>query len=427
MNDVILHPQRLRLSEHVFGVILVCLMAEGGPSEVLAQDRGNTSAQEYGDAVYRKLEGFWTVNYNHAAIFSGLNGSHSGRVTQALGSGSTTHETSFVTAFTDYGNDYYGAYTLVDRSMSFTDRKNVVKIANDLVNALIPYPSTPPQIPLCLVPIGSSFDGSVGDISNIRCDGFVEYSYEKNGFRVWRNQSYPDSAWSIVSNLDYHNDRPDLTRNPEREMSPWAQRGAPCNTGPGFLGCSYSAPDTKMNRAAVINLPKYEVTKVDGNGYADVTIRATDESGIHYIRYKKPGDVNWVDSQVQSQHPTSDSYSLGPIRITSSGTLFVYAMDNGGNAPSPANAPGYTINVTTISVPTIRTDPASVKSSTSAILNATITDTGGTAVTDRRFEWGTTPSPDGTWTATNIRGIPIAVSGNSFSADLSNLSPNRGC
>jgi len=336
MNNLLPRPRSWRVSRGVFGFILGCVFA--GVQPVIAQNRGNTSAQEYGDPVYRVLEGtagFLGYNYNHTAIHAGLNSSGSGRVMQALGEGYTTHETSFSSAFIRYGSDYYGAYTLNNRTMNFTDRKNVVKTASDLVDAKIPYPPVGMGLlaPKCLLWYGTSFDGTINDITNIRCDGFVEYCYETNGFRVWRNKSYGDSTWNITNSVyvDYHNDRPDSTRNPEREASPWAQRGAPCATGPSTpLGCSYSAPDTKMNRAAVINLPTYQVTQTAGNGFVDVTVRATDESGIHYIVYKRPGDAGWSYSPTQPQHPSTDSYSY-TVRVTSSGTFYAYAMDNGGN------------------------------------------------------------------------------------------------
>jgi len=344
-------PTFYHLAAHYFlHMSLLCFFLLGeGFQTVAAQDRGNTSAQEYGDPVYRELGGLagFIYDYNHTAIFSGLDNYHNGRVREALGSGTTTHEAYFDSEFTSYGSNYYGAYTLNNRTMSFTDRKSVVSIAIDLVNAAIAYPSTFLQVPVCLEYYGSSFDGTVADISNIRCDGFVEYCYEKNGFRVWRNQTYADSTWSIVLYPDYHNDRPDLTRNPESEASPWAQRGAPCATGPDLLGCSYSAPDTKMNSAAVIKLPKYQVTEVTANGYVDVTVRATDESGIHYIGYQKPGDTSWSYSPTQQQDPTTDSYSY-TIRVTRSGNFYTFAVDGGGNYPDTASE--YFINVTTTQV-----------------------------------------------------------------------------
>ncbi|MGD1046630.1 MAG: T9SS type A sorting domain-containing protein [Bacteroidota bacterium] len=341
------------LTNHFLHLGLLSLFSLGaGVQIVAAQDRGNTSAQEYGDPVYRVLDGlagFLGYNYNHTAIFSGLDNFHNEQVREALGSGTTTHEVSYDTEFTNYKGDasnYYGAYTLNNRTMSFTDRKSVVSLAIDLVNAAIAYP---PLIPACLDYYGTTFDGTVADIMDIRCDGFVEYCYEKNGFRVWRNQLYADTTWSIAKYPDYHNDRPDITRNPESEASPWAQRGAPPGpTGPQvILDFGYILPDTKMTSASVIKVPTYQVTQATGSGYVDVTVRATDESGIHYIGYKKPGDANWSYSPTQVQDPTSDSYSY-TVRVITSGYFYTFAVDNGGNYP--ASAPGYLITVSATSV-----------------------------------------------------------------------------
>ena len=351
--------------QRMLGLVALAL---GLLQPLIAQDRGNTTAQEYGDAVYRSYEPFsfpgLSYDYNHTGIFAGLDSSHNGRVLQAYGPGTTTEEVSLSSVFTSYGTNYYGAYTLSNQTMSFSDRKNVVKTASDLANALIPYPPTNPTltdifgIPYAILYYGTSFDGSVGDISNIRCDGFVEYSYEKNNYRVWRNTDYPDSQWSIVNYPDTHNDLPDNTRNPNTELSPWAQRGAPPTTGPYVLGSPYSGPpypDTKMTSSAIISYPTYQVTQTAGNGYVDVVVTATDESGIHLIGYKKPGDSNWSYSPTQAQHPTSASYSYS-VRATSSGTFAVFAEDNGGNIPTAAL--GYTVTMASAPV-VIATQPQS--------------------------------------------------------------------
>jgi hypothetical protein len=370
----------------LFASLIGFVMLSGQVTSVVALDRGNTTAQEYGDAVYRELEGvagFLGYDYNHTAIFAGFDNGHNGRVLQALGSGYVTHEEYFNYAFTSHGTYYYGAYTLSNRTMTFTDRRNVVTTAISLVNAAIAYPSTFPLFPVCIVYYGSVFDGTVADISNIRCDGFVEFCYEKNNFRVWRNQDYADSQWSIVSYPDWNNNRADSTRNPEDEASPWAQRGAPCATGPiSSLGCSYLPPDTKMTSAAITNLPTYQVTTNGGPGYLDVTIQATDESGIHYIGCIIPGTSTWDFGQTQPQHPTSASYSR-TVHVTTNGTLWYFARDNGGNYPPFAT--GYTVIVPPpdTTKPTVSiTNPPSAKTYTNSqtvTISATAADNIGVA------------------------------------------------
>src|SRR6266487_2945127 len=82
---------------------------------LVAQDRGNTASQEYGDAVYRELDGFagfLGYDYNHTSIFAGFDSEHIPKVMQALGSGSVTDEVSFNDEFKSSAHFYYGAYTL---------------------------------------------------------------------------------------------------------------------------------------------------------------------------------------------------------------------------------------------------------------------------------------------------------------------------
>ena len=73
-------PTFYHLAAHYFlHMSLLCFFLLGeGFQTVAAQDRGNTSAQEYGDPVYRELGGLagFIYDYNHTAIFSGLDNYH---------------------------------------------------------------------------------------------------------------------------------------------------------------------------------------------------------------------------------------------------------------------------------------------------------------------------------------------------------------
>jgi hypothetical protein len=298
---------------------------------------GNLQAQEYGDAVYRAL-GFWSsvgLDYNHTGVFSGVSGSHVARVMEAKGealpsSDDTTVEVDLY-EFNGPSQTYYGAYTKSNLTVNFTGRKSIVATASSLVDAYKSY-----VIFDALDYYGLSFDGSIAGISYIRCDGVVEYCYEANGYILWWPTANP-SHWNIAVYPDDHNDAPTPPTDPSYEFSPFAQRGAP---GGSFFG---QPGNTYLTRPSVISLPTYQLTQVTNAGYADVTIQATDESGIHYIGYIKPGETNWNYSPTQAQHPTSDTYAFGPVRLTNSGTLYVFAMDNGGNLP--AFATNYTITV----------------------------------------------------------------------------------
>lgn len=297
---------------------------------------GNLQAQEYGDAVYRQIANDWLnffgADYNHTAVYAGMNSSHVTKVMAATGEasssgGDTTAEVDFSDINNRSGLSYYGAYTKSDLTISFTGRKSVVATAVSIVDTYIPY--------VAFDAINFYAGGrSVGYISEIRCDAVVEYAYEANGYAVWWWAGYPND-WSILSFPADHNDAPTPPSDPSYEFSPWAQRGAPGHS-PTY--------NTFLTRPSVINLPTYQVTTNGGPGYLDVTVQAKDESGIHFIGVVKPGEASWTYSPTQPQHPTSDSYSW-TVRITNSGTLYYAALDNGGNAPSAAQTPSVTITV----------------------------------------------------------------------------------
>jgi len=70
-----------------------------------------------------------------------------------------------------------------------------------------------------------------------------------------------------------------------------------------------------------------------------------------------------------------------------------------------------------IAVPSVTTNNATNISSTSATLNATITNDGGASILERRFDWGTNGNRTD-YTAS------VQVSGNTFSYNLTSLTPN---
>jgi hypothetical protein len=360
-------------------LLLIFLWCAPLRSQAQIPTYGNLQAQEYGDAVYRELNVFWLTffgaDYNHTMVYAGINGSHvpkvMGATSEASSSGGdVTAEVDLSDMNNRVGLSYYGAYTKSNLTVSFTGRKSIVATAVSIVDAYIPY--------VALDAINFYSGGnSVGYISEIRCDAVVEYSYEANGYIVWWPSAYPGD-WSILNYPADHNDAPTPPSDPSYEFSPWAQRGAP---GGSFWGPSPG--NTYMTRPSVINLPTYQLTQVTNAGYADVTIQATDESGIHYIGYKKPGDANWNYSPTQVQHPTSDTYSFGAVRITNSGTLYVFAVDNGGNYPTLATSFTITVPPPDTTRPTVSiTNPPSAKTYTNAqivTISANATDNVGVA------------------------------------------------
>ena len=284
---------------------------------------GNLTGQEYGDAVYREMGRPLLPDYNHTAIFAGLRPADGQpRVLEVYGDelpDDTTLEGSFASEFLPPAYTYYGAYTLAEKDLTFAERRSIVSVAQSLADAVIAF-STFEAINYQ----GASYGGTIDSIESIRCDGFVEFAYESLSHKVWWNTKAP-SQWSILDYPARHNETPTLTREPATVMTPWAQRGAPAFEGvnPG---------NTRMTRPAVVTLPTYEVTQVTGDGWADVTIRAQDVSGIHQIFALPSGANQWLASPVQPQHPLSDAYAY-TIRVQAEGDLVFFAVDGAGNMP----------------------------------------------------------------------------------------------
>lgn len=343
--------------------ILCCLPA----ARVCAQ---NLKAQEYGDAAYRELlwSNFGLKDYNHAAIYSGIDSR--GTLREIQSTGNSVVDTDFAESTKNNGT-YYGAYTLSNLTLSFENRKAIVATARQLVDAAVPYTAWNAIDPKS----GSqSFTGEISDIDNIRCDGVVEYSYEKNGFRVWSSSDYPND-WSIATATGCiaHNNTPGIIiRSPDYELSPWAQRGAPDS--------SPNPKNTFMNRASVIKFPTYEVWQTPGADYADVSIKATDESGIHRIAVQLPGATTWTFSPRQPQDPASASYTY-TVRVKTRGTLNFYARDNGGNQPSTAQ----TVNVELPAQKPVNPNPAAGAVRVSVTAGLSWSNGGGSASYDIYF------------------------------------------
>jgi len=335
-------------------------IAAGNPGP--GPDRGNTTAQEYGDALYDKFEPVWTYNYNHAGLLAGIDDGGTIRTFESSDSDEPAdpnntppegpQEGRFQESFLNQGADYYGALipSTYSGTMPFADRKSVVSKAKEVVDGFIYYPAwsvIPPDIPIAIVTKDDGWTApiDVSEIYALRCDGLVEYSYEfphggGQGIRVWRNCAKPDGEWSIAYYPDHHNEEPNNTRDPHLELSPWAQRGAPPATGPDIFGPYQGPPwpDTKMTKVSVITLPTIAFTQLSlTSTYADIEMRATDESGIFKIAgeaYQGGAWTSIVEQKNPERHPTADSYTAKMGVTGQPGTsldIRARAQDHGGN------------------------------------------------------------------------------------------------
>jgi len=308
---------------------------------------GNITAQEVGDAIYRHLP-IISISEAHAGLYYRYIGGNPEDPKNHL----VIHHDGFwgknrVVAddtlydFTDNGSKaYYGAYTAASLNgeegyNTYDTRQYILKTALELVNVNPPirYVADHPmdaKFLNTLIPYWSDgrWSGEANDIERIRCDGVVEFSYEKNDIIVWARES---NKWDIsqsVSKTEYDQSTPFLPKTQcalwqhndqnipidANELTPNMQRGV---KGTQYTNMRPSQPD---NPTKVSNLTS---TTHDNNGYPfDPKYRkigiewedaTDDQSGIwgYYIRVDADPisipDYNDIAIQKVSLEPNSNS------------------------------------------------------------------------------------------------------------------------
>jgi hypothetical protein len=175
------------------------------------------AANESSDAVYR--EGGFLNSLGHAGVYKG-----SGYVYHIAG---PWHQVEVVplTTFID-GKTFYGYF--YNTSMDSYDRLNI----QDTLWLLDQDPD------ITYTASGQLYHESnagsyisVDEITDIRCDGVVEYSYEWNNIWVWGRSDTGTSNGTPthfdISNVSYTDEHNDLGEDePWIEVSPDVQRGA---------------------------------------------------------------------------------------------------------------------------------------------------------------------------------------------------------
>ena len=163
------------------------------------------------------------------------------------------------------------------------------------------------------------WNGAVEGIRALRCDGVIEYCYEKNGIRVW-GPGLDLGQWDITqqSNLSFHSVR-QLPINPYLSVTPNVQRGAVT----GFDSREYTA--MQISRPDDPTKPALNATTHAGNGdpvdsfSRAIGIRWNDaidsQSGIwgyFYVLDTAAGTIpGWADSAVRKVSSTDDGEFLG--------------------------------------------------------------------------------------------------------------------
>lgn len=315
-------------------------MIPSSSSSVPVDEDRESGGQEYGDAAYRELGLPFYSYLGHAGLYAGIDAEDSLRILEIK-----LHELDYAAnvlflvdvVHHNYWSgmredpDFWCVHTPSNKSLTFEDRNAIMETAwtlegYDIVGypIFVPLFSWPDALN-CYPAPGSKI--TPNEIKRLRCDGMIEYCYEYNGHWVWgKNGTNYDI--SQTANLEEHNYFYD--GDPNTGLAPVVQ----CGRAGGS--------STYMTRDALeeVDLPTYRVRYTQNGSTVNVRIKATDKSGIHYIKYKHGEQGNWVISDIQDQHPTSDNYEWEfPIyNMTESGYIYFYAKDNGGNYPAFADS-----------------------------------------------------------------------------------------
>jgi len=292
------------------------------------------SAQEVGDAIYR-YNSLFGISEAHAGLYYRYTGGDpkdpkNHNIIHIAGPGHTVVEETLHDFTEGETLTYYGAYTAsLNGKLSFDIREKIISTGLQLRDANIPYVAVT-EFLNTLIPDWSDdfWSGEVNDIARIRCDGVVEYSYEKNEIQVWAREA---EKWNIsepVTLAEYersipflsetqcalwqHNDQ-NLPIEPN-DLTPNMQRGV---QGTQYTNMRPSQADNPTKVSNLISTTHYENCKPKDLNYRKIAIEwedATDkQSGIwgYYIKVDSNPisipDYNDFAIQKVSLQPNFDS------------------------------------------------------------------------------------------------------------------------
>lgn len=284
---------------------------------------GNTSAQEVGDAIYRQTYyAFFGIPYNHAGVYYKLLGETHRIIHVNVGSWWNFVTCKHVVREDSFDNfkrstvEYLGAYSS-NLPLTAEQRENMISTLEQLRDKFPIYYTCWGQVDGAGV---GSWEGTIDDIDNLRCDGLVEIVYEMNGIDVWgKNQDH----YSIVDYPDEHNFVPysvlDIgcgagdtcpEPDPNIEVLPVVQRGGYDTEEDQYTKLRASVPEPPD---IIIDSPLEGAKKT---GLFKITALPEDESGILHVIFEYSTDhVNWYplpgpDSETGKDVYEADGWGL---------------------------------------------------------------------------------------------------------------------
>lgn len=305
-----------------FLALMVSILGLALPASAVTEptgNKGNLSAQESGDAIYRTgAEG-----YSHAGLYYRVDSMGDLVIEVIADSLLNPDDWAFVdivhvTTFSSFksGETYLGAYTnIAEVKGDEGKREDIIGTALAAEARTNLYYTLWGQIDW----YGSSWDGTIADLDNIRCDGLVEVAYELNSVKVWAKDQQ-ESHYLIQNYPEEHNHIPDFLPfvyyddpDPNYEVTPSVQRGG--------YGLTY----TKLRPSEIV-LPSNPTSCSESHGVTSGSWQGSTNNP--YFTWSGASDDSGIDGYYYywgtSSSGTSSNYTI----------LAMYDPASVGNVPT---------------------------------------------------------------------------------------------
>ncbi|MEE4602885.1 MAG: InlB B-repeat-containing protein [Desulfobacteraceae bacterium] len=288
-------------------------------------DSGYSSSYRIGDASYRSLNNdlglyYLFPGFNHTGVVGYVGSSDQYSGIYEMAPGGCNYNTMAVHKAAGYAQLWYGVYT-VEGDLTSNERTAIRNVASDIFDDPdITY--TWDDVLKHESGIGSTVERY--EITDLRCDGLVEFAYESLDHQVWgptENGSVVNWDISITDNVDDHADFG--KDDPWRELCPYIQRG----------GDYLDSPYTNFGPSFP---PPTFVFASDGSFTDRVTISWNYIPDISYYRVYRATSSNGIKTAIGNWQ-TSSVYN---DTSATPGTTYYYFV-KGAEDNSGRNAGGY--------------------------------------------------------------------------------------
>lgn len=169
--------------------------------KVISENEIKPKSKDYsGYAIYRD-GALWGLNW-HAGLMAAPTATTNKCVIHMNNLFAGVKLDTFSNFMDKSSNDFKGVYR-PKSGLTTSQKTEVIATARELTTEQIPY-IVSQQLDYYNKTSNGTQKGEPSDISNIRCDGVVEYCYEYNGIRIYGNDNYWDISRRSLETLNHH-------------------------------------------------------------------------------------------------------------------------------------------------------------------------------------------------------------------------------